>query len=46
MASSEKTRILVYCVFFFALLALAAFYQPVGAMSRCRDTSNAALQTK
>ena len=33
MASSEKTRILVYSLFLLAVIALGVFYRPVGAVS-------------
>lgn len=44
MASSEKTRILVYSLFFLAVIALGVFYRPVGAVSRPSAQSTAVLQ--
>jgi hypothetical protein len=34
VTSSDKTRILVYCVFFLALIMLAALYRPADASTR------------
>ena len=44
MASSEKTRILVYSLFFLAVLALGVFYRPAGAVSRPGAQSTAMVQ--
>lgn len=44
MASSEKTRILVYSLFFLAVLALGVFYRPASAVSRPPAQSAAMLQ--
>jgi hypothetical protein len=44
MASSEKTRILVYSLFFLAVLALGVFYRPASAVSRQAAQSTAVLQ--
>jgi len=44
MASSEKTRILVYFVFFLVLITLAAFYRPADAFTRPVGQSSPTLQ--
>ena len=44
MASSEKTRILVYSLFVLAVLSLGVFYRPAGAVSRPAARSSAVLQ--
>ena len=44
MASSEKTRILVYSLFFLAVIALGVFYRPVSAVSRPSAASTAVVQ--
>lgn len=46
MASSEKTRVVVYLVFFVALIALAIFYRPQNAMSRPAEQNQAVLGEK
>ncbi|HXJ87044.1 MAG TPA: hypothetical protein VMS18_09525 [Candidatus Binatia bacterium] len=40
MTSSEKTRLFVYCVFFLAVIALAALYRPADAFTRPAAHSN------
>ena len=44
MASSEKTRILVYSLFFLAVIALGVFYRPVRAVSRPSVPGTTGLQ--
>ena len=44
MASSEKTRILVYSLFFLAVLVLGIFYRPARAVIRPTAQSTAELQ--
>lgn len=46
MVGSEKTRILVYFVFFLALIALAVLYRPADALSRPAQQSRPVLQNK
>jgi hypothetical protein len=43
MASSDKTRILVYLVFFLAVIALAALYRPADAFTRSPHQSETVL---
>ncbi|HTT18495.1 MAG TPA: hypothetical protein VMG82_06100 [Candidatus Sulfotelmatobacter sp.] len=43
MTSSEKTRLLVYCVFFLAVIALFALYRPADAFTRPAAHSNAVI---
>jgi len=43
MASSEKTRIFVFFLFFLALIVFAVLYRPTEAMSRPADQGNAAV---
>jgi hypothetical protein len=44
MASSEKTRILVYSLFFLAVITLGIFYRPAGAVNRPPAQSTVVLQ--
>ena len=44
MRSSEKVRILVYFVFFVAVIVLAALYRPADAYSRPGHQSNPMVQ--
>ncbi len=43
VASSDKTRILVYCVFFLAVVLLAALYRPADAFTRPAGGPNVVL---
>ena len=43
MTSLEKTRILVYCVFFLAVITLAALYRPADAFTRPAAQSSAMI---
>jgi len=43
VTSSDKTKILVYCAFFLAVILLAALYRPADAFTRAGVRSNVVL---
>ncbi len=46
MARSEKTRMVVYFVFFLALIALAVLYRPASAFNRPGAQNTPVLQER